>query len=232
MCEQDCATVGSDGQRKAEEILFARPGQEKEINDRYKSEEGIWGKSEILKRFIDNGTIGQIIPVPFCTKGMPITHKIPMHIREHNFWARMSISKESCWEWAGKFNHGGYGVIRWPSTGDQVAHRTSFLLTRGIAAGSLQVCHHCDNRKCIRPDHLFLGNHKINHLDKLIKGRQYRPVGERNPHATLTDEKVIKIKELIRSKSGLFDREIAAIVGCSRGQVSLVKFNRSWNHIP
>jgi hypothetical protein len=52
-----------------------------------------------------------------------------------------------------------------------VAHREAYRLTYGEIPAGLLICHHCDNRACVRPDHLFLGTYKDNAQDMVRKGR-------------------------------------------------------------
>lgn len=53
----------------------------------------------------------------------------------------------------------------------QLAHRISFELFNGPIGRDLFVCHKCDNRQCLRPDHLFLGDNSDNMQDASQKGR-------------------------------------------------------------
>jgi hypothetical protein len=75
-----------------------------------------------------------------------------------------------CWVWTGYRNRGGYGVVK--QRGKQLlAHRLSWVLAHGDLPPSLHVLHRCDNRACVRPDHLFLGSNRDNVADRIAKGR-------------------------------------------------------------
>jgi len=94
-----------------------------------------------------------------------------------------------CWEFANDcFN--GYGAF-WLDGKNVAAHRVSYTLFVG-PVGDKCVCHHCDNRRCVRPDHLFLSDRAGNNLDAVLKLRH--AFGERNGHAKLSAKKVAAIK--------------------------------------
>jgi hypothetical protein len=85
------------------------------------------------------------------------------------FWMKVDTSGE-CWEWTAALVRSGYGVF---SVGGRniPAHRFSALLHFGPFDRRVVVCHTCDNRKCVRPDHLVLADHKWNAQDREAKGR-------------------------------------------------------------
>lgn len=99
------------------------------------------------------------------------------------FWSRVDGGAD-CWEWAGSYIGGRDARSRYGGvpTGRQnskeYAHRLSWMLANAapIPAG-MQVCHRCDNPRCVRPDHLFLGTGSANALDKIEKGRHITPCG-------------------------------------------------------
>lgn len=114
---------------------------------------------------------------------------------EQRFFEKIAQT-DGCWNWTASLNEWGYGQF-WSSDLRKVelAHRTSWRLTYGTDAGELLVCHSCDNPRCVRPEHLFLGTHADNVADQVAKGRQARSPGEQNGRAKLSDAQVLSLRE-------------------------------------
>ena len=105
----------------------------------------------------------------------------------------------ACWNWIGATDgtH-DYGEIhRGGKRRTKLrAHRVAYELWIGPIPEGMCVCHSCDNRKCVNPNHLWLGTRKDNNQDCRQKGRDIHPKGEKHPRAKLTEPQVKEIRSL------------------------------------
>jgi len=89
---------------------------------------------------------------------------------ELRFWAKVNIKgPNDCWVWKAACTPSGYGVFGFDGTNAHRAHRVAWKITYGSIPEDMFVCHHCDNKKCVNPVHLFLGSNSINQLDRIQK---------------------------------------------------------------
>lgn len=103
-----------------------------------------------------------------------------------------------CFLWTGPTcAEGRYGRVVWfPKL--KMAHRLSYELENGEIPNGLFVCHKCDVKLCVNPDHFFLGTHLDNMRDAAEKGRMRisDQRGAKNNNAKPNyDERNLLIKE-------------------------------------
>lgn len=137
-----------------------------------------------------------------------------------------------CWLWAGTTAWNGYGRVALKQGGKRTipAHRASWCVFRGDP-GDLLVCHHCDVRQCINPDHLFLGTQTENMADMYAKGRN-RPsdtAGSKNHKARLNEADVASIRQ--RLSDGEREADLAREFGVAPCTINNLYRGRKWRHV-
>lgn len=101
----------------------------------------------------------------------------PTGTYRERFWARVEKT-DGCWLWTGPVNQFGYGQFSFRGHTIHV-QRVSYAIAYGVPASGLCVCHHCDVRNCVRPEHLFAGTVGDNLRDMVRKGRHPEQVLKR-----------------------------------------------------
>lgn len=160
--------------------------------------------------------------------------------RVRKFWDNVAQRSDGCWIWQAGLFSSGYGQFRWGKKKART-HRIAWMLSFGPVPDGKLVCHTCDNKNCVNPNHLFLGTHKDNAMDRECKGRggdggsrtkkalgSVR--GERNPAAKISPHLVSRIRMEYQQENWSY-RELANIHGLSKSQIANIIKRRSWSHV-
>lgn len=96
--------------------------------------------------------------------------RIPLADRLH---AKLVPMPSGCIEFVGDHYRNGYGKLRrgGKSEGFVRAHRVAWEVNNGPIPEGLFVLHHCDNRACCNPEHLYVGTKGDNMRDMSVRGR-------------------------------------------------------------
>lgn len=148
------------------------------------------------------------------------------------FFSRVEIVG-NCWEFTEIQPHTGYGKfcsngITWR------AHRWIMWALGDIEyKDPICVLHKCDNRSCVNPEHLYLGDRLKNAMDIKERGRTHLirdpKLGSKNPQAKLNEKKVLDIRRDI--STGVLSKCLADKYGVSKTTISNIKTRKLWNHI-
>jgi hypothetical protein len=173
------------------------------------------------------------------------------------FWSRVDKSDvDGCWLWTGALADGRYGVVKFDHR-RLATHRVSWEMAYGPIPKGMNVCHRCDNTRCVRPSHLFLGTHTDNANDRHAKKRDAKgdrhgsrthpnalprgdahwqrrmpekaARGERVGNAKLTAEQVREIRTL--RAGGRTLQSLADQFGVRVGNISAIVARQTWKHI-
>ena len=158
------------------------------------------------------------------------------------FWLHVDKSGE-CWIWIGSIMNNGYGEIgishnkkhRNVST-----HRFSWIISHGAIPDKKYICHTCDNKSCVNPDHLYVGTHSDNIRDAVIRNRiasgkrqgaythpEKVRRGETHSLVKLTESQVIEI----RNSRNIKQRKLAIEYGVHFSTICDILRRKTWKHI-
>lgn len=159
----------------------------------------------------------------------PVTGRMIAVPLAQKFWEKVLLGP-GCWEWEGQRASNQYGILR-GGRKCLLAHRVSWELAFG-APGDLSVLHRCDNRGCVRPDHLFLGTQLDNIRDMDAKGRRVNApsFGEANGSSKLSEGQVREIRALGVSRQ-ITRKDIARRFSVSVPLVEKILAGKVWKEI-
>lgn len=164
----------------------------------------------------------------FCSRQCGYAAKqIPLTVR---FWSKVQKTN-TCWIWTGAHNHQGYGRITVDGA-RKPAHQISWEMKNGPIPVGHEICHHCDNPSCVRPDHLFLGTRKDNVQDMIKKGRRStlaHGTGERHGMSKLTCVQVVDIRK--RYAAGESPKLLAIEFGIDRTHIYRITKRKIWKSV-
>ncbi|MEK4030823.1 HNH endonuclease signature motif containing protein [Pseudobacillus sp. FSL P4-0506] len=145
---------------------------------------------------------------------------------ESAFWKRVEKGDDNeCWEWKGYITPNGYGQLK-EKQKNVYAHRFSYQLHYGNLPKDKLVCHKCDNRKCVNPNHLFIGTQLDNMHDMIAKGRRYTG----KPWTTKIDEEQVRMIRVLCDEG--FDKgKVAEVFGLKRCTVVNIEARRIWKEV-
>lgn len=147
------------------------------------------------------------------------------------FMDRVQIDDvDDCWLWKLSTGGHGYGQLFWDKR-VQTAHRFAYHLFRGDP-GSKQINHHCGNRRCCNPAHLYAGTQLENFQDMVRHGTHVPPPYKRGSevgNSKLTEKQAAEIKRGLAQ--GLSGPHLARQFGVSVSTISLIRRGIRWGHV-
>jgi hypothetical protein len=136
---------------------------------------------------------------------------------KQRFLAKVKEMESGCHEWQAGQARGGYGKFTvWPKT--TTAHRMAYELFVAPIPKGKSVLHRCDNRLCVNPAHLFVGDTIDNIRDMDEKRR-------RGTKSRLTYADVEQIKQMLADRYS--QQSIAEKFNVNQTVISRIKLGKS-----
>lgn len=145
--------------------------------------------------------------------------------QEASFWSMVELNLLGCWAWSGHLTaEDGYGRFKVAGGRRMSANRVAYALAYGEIGEGEWVLHRCDNPRCVRPDHLFLGDAAANKADNVAKGRHAK--GERVGSSLLTEAQALAVLG-----SPLCARDAGRSVGIGKSAAQKIRQGVNWRHL-
>jgi hypothetical protein len=158
-------------------------------------------------------------------RGVPVASLIDRFLRKVNKQGKI-VSEElgNCWEWLGGKYGTGYGQLIKDIWGEELTHRWSYrYFKKEDIPDKKLVRHKCDNRSCVNPDHLELGDSKENVKDMLERNKN-NPCGRKFNKEQ--KEQIVKLRD-----EGKTYQEIATLYNCNRRTIERLCLNKTYTVI-
>jgi hypothetical protein len=149
---------------------------------------------------------------------------------------RATVPADGCWIVTHLMFPGVLAARDYPSMilrvgGRRISQRLSrmiFVINNGSIEEGLVVRHTCDNKKCVRPEHLIKGTHLENAQDAVSRNRMARLTGDKNGHVKISDQQVRDVL-VTGFAAGRSNAELARQLGVSAAQIRGIRQGRSRN---
>lgn len=146
------------------------------------------------------------------------------------FEDKVFYSPDGCWYWIGAIGTEGYGHFKAEGSFIDGAHRVSYkMFINPVIPAGYYICHSCDNRKCVNPNHLFLGTPTDNNRDMAAKNRCKPQHGENHFRAKLKESDVLEVRKL--SASGMGNYAIARLFNVTGMCIMNIVRRETWRHV-
>lgn len=175
------------------------------------------GKGE---KFPPRKKFGQVIKMEDLVEGI----KNPNYAKHttERFWSHVQVNgPNDCWWWRASVTTAGYGHFR--VRGYFAAHRFSYMLRHGFVPSNRFICHSCDNRACVNPNHLWIGDASMNMADAARKNRLFIP-------RKLTREQVLSMRAEYSTGNYSFG-DLAKVYNVGRSTAGAVISRETWKDV-